>query len=207
MLKFIGSFLVASLFVAVPAAHAATIVTFTGNETGTDATAIGSLTLSGDTLSGELTNTSPYDARITAFGFDIGDGNLNGYSGFPNPIEDPGDILFDFSDGDLGNVPQFNFAVLDFGYTTSNSGHFTGGFPNEGLPTGSTLTFTITGDFGGLTEADIGAAWYLRFQRVGLDGEGSDVARGNVIPEPASMILFGTGLVYLARRRMRKTVT
>lgn len=207
MSKLIGPLLAASLFLTVPAADAATIVWFTGNATGSDATAMGSLTLSGDTLSGELTNTSPYDARITAFGFDLGDGNLNGYSGFPDPITDPGDIAFDFTDADLGNVPQFNAAVLDFGYTTGNSGNFAGGFPNEGLPPDATLSFTITGDFGGLTEADLAAAWYLRFQRVGFDGEGSDVSRGNVIPEPASMILFGTGLVYLARRRMRRTVT
>ena len=49
--------------------------------TGAMATGTASITLdgSGNTITGTLTNTSPFDARITGFGFDIGPGNLAGY--------------------------------------------------------------------------------------------------------------------------------
>ena len=69
----------------------------------------------------------------------------------------------------------------------------------------------ISGAFSGLTEAQIASGMFVRFQRVGPNGEGSDVAVGNgspggvptpfsTAPEPASMVLFGSGLALFARR-------
>jgi hypothetical protein len=192
-------------------ARAATLVVF--GTTSNDASATGTFTLVGNTLNLDLTNTSAYDGRITGLGFDLvgGDfsGNSSGLNGFTGTSSSAG---FTFSDGSLGNVPMFNAAVLDFGYTTGNSGNFNGGSPNVGIDQAQTVNFNIVGPFGGLTEADIAAALFVRFQRVGENGQGSDVGRAGdnpeinplAVPEPASMLLFGTGLAVLARRKLRK---
>src|SRR5688572_3068702 len=96
------------LGVTASAADAATMVTFTGNATGDLSTGTAWITLdgSGNSITGTLTNTSPSDARITGFGFDIGTGNLAGFIGTPDPIIMPAGVNFDFQDDDLGNVPQ-----------------------------------------------------------------------------------------------------
>lgn len=178
--------------------------TIVGNSTGSLSTATVSSSFNDatNTYTFTITNTSPFDARITGIGFDLGAGNINGFSA-------SNVAGFTFSDGDLGNVPQFNGAVLDFGFTTGNSGNFNGGSPNNGLAPGQSLTFTISGaGFGnGLTEQQLANAIYVRFQRVGANGEGSDVGHGgqpNAVPEPMTMILFGTGLAGIAARARRR---
>ena len=198
--------LVLTLLIGASTAQAATMVDFVGATNGEWATASAVITLNPDSLSftGTLTNTSPYDAHITAFGFDIGDGNLNGYEGSPDPIIIPLSVNFEFSDEDLGNLPAgFNAIELDFGYLTGNN--FTGGNVRDGLDYNETVSFVISGDFAGLTEAEIAAGMLVRFQRVGPNGEGSDLGVTNTaVPEPASMLLVGGGLMYLARRKMRR---
>ena len=205
--------------VAGSAAEAATMVSFTGTSTGDLATGTASISLAadGNSITGTLTNTSPFDARITGFGFNIGPNNMTGYVGTPDPITSPAGVNFDFLDGDLGNVPQFNGVDLDFGYVTGPNPNFAGGFPNDGLDYMQTLLFTVSGSFAGLTEEQIASGLFVRFQRVGANGQLSDVATPggpggtptpfSTVPEPASMLLLGSGLAYLARRRNKPSTS
>ena len=80
------------------------MVVFTGNDTGALSTGSASISLNagGNAITGTLTNTSPNDARITGFGFDIGTGNLSGFTGTPNPITSPTGVNFVFVDARLG---------------------------------------------------------------------------------------------------------
>jgi PEP-CTERM motif len=195
----------AVLMLALSSVARADTVVVTGNSTGSLSTATVTCSFNDatNTFTFTITNTSPFDARVTGIGFDIGPGNISGFSG-------ANVAGFTFRDGNLGNVPQFNSANLDFGFTTGPSGNFNGGSPNSGLAPGQSLTFTVSGaGFGNdLTEEELCQAIFLRFQRVGANGEDSDVGRPGPpqqpIPEPMTMILFGTGLAGVAARVRRR---
>jgi hypothetical protein len=196
--SFAGLLLVASHAAATP-------LTIKGASTAEFSTAIGKLTLSGNTLTLSITNTSPFDARITALGFDLMSGdfvgnNSKGRDGYTSTSQGG----FKFDDGSLGNVPQFNGVVLDFGWRTGKN--FSGGFPNSGLAPFAKMTLTVTGNFLGLTEAQLVSGLFVRFQRVGPT-EDSDVGQARVgqVPEPAALLLLAAGVGAMrVRSRIRR---
>lgn len=189
-------------------------VQIVGNTNGSLATATVTCSFNAqtNTFTFSIVNTSPFDARITGIGFDLptgGNAGLNGFTG--NVVFQPAGVGFEFSDANLGNVSQFNNAVLDFGFITGTN--FAGGNPNDGLPpgidAGDAATFIISGShFAGLTEDQIYNSIYVRFQRVGANGQLSDVGTpGTPVPEPASVLLLGTGLVGVVGAARRKLKT
>ena len=153
-----------------------------------------------------LTNNSDYDARLTGFAFNVPD-SITGVSNFTGPSG--WSVLFD---PDNINTPgQFGKFTLG-GLTGPN---FNGGDPNDGIPPNSTFYFTFAlmgSGLNGLTENsflellsdsgknDIPQSFIARFQRVGPDGEGSDVA---VVPIPTTLLLLSSGLLGLVGMRRR----
>jgi hypothetical protein len=167
-----------------------------------------------NTFTFTITNTSAITqpgstATITGIGFDLpplGNASASGLNGFTGMQAPSLSSDFDFSDGDLGNVPAgFNNVVLDFGFTTGPSGNFSGGSTNDGLAPGESASFIVSGaTFTGFTEAQICNAIFVRFQNVPAPF-GSDVATATV-PEPSSILLLGGALVGLggfARRKLK----
>lgn len=167
-----------------------------------------------NTFTFTITNTSAITqpgstSTITGIGFDLpplGNASASGLNGFTGTQAPSLSSTFNFSDGDLGNVPAgFNNVVLDFGFTTGPSGTFNGGSVNDGLLPGESASFTVSGAaFTGFTEAQICNAVFVRFQNVPVAG--SDVGTPGQIPEPSTILLLGSSLVGLggyARRRLK----
>jgi hypothetical protein len=204
------------LAVVSATAHADTI-TIVGVDTGqfSTATVVCEFNAQTNTFTFTITNTSAITqpgstSTITGIGFDLpptGNASASGLNGFTGSQAPSLSSNFDFSDGDLGNVPHgFNSAVLDFGFTTGPSGNFSGGSVSDGLLPGESASFTVSGAaFAGFTETEICNAIFVRFQNVNT-GEGSDVGVPTEIPEPSTMLLLGTALVGLGgvvRRRIK----
>jgi hypothetical protein len=212
-------FSIAGLLVIAGAASIvrADTITISGVNSGqlSTATVVCEFNAQTNTLTFTITNTSAITtpgstSTITGIGFDLpptGNASASGLNGFTGMQAPSLSSNFDFSDADLGNVPNLNNVVLDFGFTTGPSANFAGGSIDDGLLPGESASFTVTGAaFTGFTEAQICNAIFVRFQNV-PSPFGSDVATPGQIPEPSTVLLLGSALLGLggyARNRFTR---
>src|SRR2546423_751773 len=171
-------------------------VTLTGiNGTGVTAT-ITNFSLSGNTFTFTINNTSVAPnttGTITNIGFSLPGNRANNYT-----------LAYDLNAtaGSQNFTSSFDLVLMD---KTNGNPTFGGGSVNNGIAPGTSATFTITGDFSGLTASQIAHDIFARFQNVNPGG--SDVAavnNPNPVPEPMTMLLFGTGLAGVAARARRR---
>lgn len=187
-------------------------ITLTGvNGTGVTAQ-VSNYSLVGNTFTFTIKNTSVAPGStgtITNIGFDL-PGSHTGFT-LISPTDAGYTLVGEtkITSGGQNVTTSVNFDLVLF--NGNGNPTFGGGSVGGGIAGGSSMTFVISGDFtdanGVPLSADaIARDIFARFQAV--NGGGSDVATSpgtpGQVPEPMTMILFGTGLAGVAARARRK---
>ena len=179
-------------------------ITLTGiNGTGVTAT-ISNYSLVGNTFTFTITNTSVAPGStgtITNIGFALPGNHANNFT-LVSSSNDNYKIFYDLNatSGSQNLVSSFDLVLVN---KANGNPTFGGGAVKNGIAGGTSATFVISGDFSGLTADQVARSIFARFQAV--NGDGSDVATNTgTVPEPMTMILFGTGLAGIAARARRR---
>ena len=203
-----GVLAMGAVIVLSVAATTARADTFTLNGINTGVTGTVNITqLTNNLLTVTITNTSTgaVQGKITSIGFDLPGTSGDAFT-LVNSTNGNYRLITQVAGNASGINRTFEIALL----TGPNFNG--GGNPGRGIVEGASATFTISGNFTGFSQQQIAAGMFLRFQDVNV-GSGSDVARcagcepPPEIPEPATMVLLGTGLAGVAGaiRKRRKT--